>query len=179
MAMEIKRAGKADLAAIATLMARSIRELQRGFLDDRQIAASFDIMGLDSQLIDDGTYFVVTDAAALIGCGGWSRRATLYGGDDAAVRDARLLDPATEPARIRAMYTAPGHARRGVGRLVLATCEAAASAEGFGRAELVATLSGEPLYRACGYTLVEAIVASTRGDAGIPVKRMAKDLGPV
>lgn len=157
-------------------MARAIAELQRGFLSPAAIAASFDIMGIDRQLIADGTYYVVEEAGAPIGCGGWSRRATLYGGSHSAGRDARLLDPATEPARIRAMYTDPAHARRGVGRAILAASEAAARAEGFARATLVATLAGEPLYRACGYRVVGTDEAETRSGPAIPVRRMEKDL---
>src|SRR5690242_17915610 len=95
-------------------MDAAIVELQRGVITPGQIEASRAIMGIDTQLVDDGTYFVVEADGELAGCGGWSRRATLYGGDHTAGRDARLLDPATEPARVRAMYTAPAFARRGV-----------------------------------------------------------------
>lgn len=174
--MRIRIATPTDLPALDALMRRAIAELQRPFLDEAAIRASFDIMGLDRQLVADGTYFAVEEAGALIGCGGWSRRATLYGNDGSAGRDARLLDPATEAARIRAMYTDPAHARRGVGRLVLATCEAAARAEGFTRAELVATLAGEPLYRASGYAVIEETEAPTRSGPAIPVRRMGKAL---
>ena len=128
-----------DLAALTVLMDAAIGELQKPFLNEAEIASSRMIMGLDTQLIDDGTYFVVEQDGALAGCGGWSRRATLYGGDRSPGRDAKLLDPATEPARVRAMYTHPAFTRRGVGRLILSLCEQAASAEGFVRAELMAT----------------------------------------
>ena len=104
---------------LAALMARAIGELQRGFLSPAEIEASRAVMGLDTQLIDDGTYFVVESGGAVAGCGGWSRRATLFGGDHSAGRDAALLDPAKDAARVRAMYTAPEFARRGVGRLIL------------------------------------------------------------
>ncbi len=166
----------ADLDALSALMDRAIGELQRDFIDDTQIAASRAIMGIDRQLIDDGTYFLVTLDGVLAGCGGWSRRATLYGGHDAShLRQPRLLDPATEPARIRAMYTDPACARRGVGRYVIATCEAAARAAGFARAQLMATLSGEPLYRACGYSVMETI-SDASGGAAVPLLRMEKPL---
>ena len=132
-------------------------------------------MGLDRQLIDDRTYFVVEQAGALAGCGGWSRRATLYGGDHSPGRDAALLDPAQDAARVRAMYTHPAFARRGVGRLILTLCEDAARAEGFSRAELVATLAGEPLYAACGYLARERFV-DDRGGVPVPLVRMAKAL---
>src|SRR6185503_2900154 len=111
-------------------MAAAIGELQTGFLTPAQIAASHAIMGLDRQLIADATYFVVEADSQVAGCGGWSRRATLYGGDHSPGRDAALLDPAVDAARVRAMYTRPGFARRGVGRLILTLCEAAARAEG-------------------------------------------------
>jgi GNAT superfamily N-acetyltransferase len=130
---------------------------------------------LDIQLIDDGTYFVVEQDGAIAGCGGWSRRATLYGGDRSPGRDAALLDPAKDAARVRAMYTRPACVRRGVGRLILALCEDAARAEGFVRAELVATLAGEPLYLACGYRAVECFT-DERGGVAVPLVRMGKDL---
>jgi GNAT superfamily N-acetyltransferase len=133
-------------------------------------------MGLDRQLIDDGTYFVVWEGDQIAGCGGWSRRATLFGGDHTEGRDARLLDPAREPARVRAMYTAPAFARRGVGRLVLSLCEQAAAREGFRRTELAATMGGVPLYRACGYVELEPMKTATPSGVLVPMIRMGKDL---
>lgn len=138
-------ATRADLPALADLMDAAIGTLQKGFLDEAEILSSRAIMGLDTQLVDDCTYFVVFCDGALAGCGGWSRRATLYGSDETPGRDAARLDPRTDAARVRAMYTHPDFARRGVGRLVLALCEEAARREGFVRAELMGTLSGEPL----------------------------------
>jgi GNAT superfamily N-acetyltransferase len=132
-------------------------------------------MGLDTQLIDDQTYFVVEVDGEPAGCSGWSRRATLYGGDQSPGRDAALLDPARDAARIRAMYTHPRHTRKGVGRLILALCEEAARAEGFHRAELMSTLAGEPLYRACGYRALERLT-DDRGGVAVPLVRMAKPL---
>jgi GNAT superfamily N-acetyltransferase len=132
-------------------MTAAIDELQKGFLDEAQIRLSHEIMGLDTQLIDDGTYFVVEDDGQVAGCGGWSRRATLYGSDDSAGRDSALLDPSRDAARVRAMYTHPDFARRGIGRLILSLCEAAAAGEGFSRLELMATRSGRPLYAAYGF----------------------------
>src|SRR5436305_942217 len=141
-----------DLPALRALMELAIDRLQIGFLKPEEIIASRAVMGLDTQLVADGTYFLVEDDGRLAGCGGWSRRATLYGGDHStALRDAAVLDPARDAARVRAMYTHPEFARRGIGRLILSLCEAAAAAEGFTRVQLMATLSGEPLYRACGY----------------------------
>jgi GNAT superfamily N-acetyltransferase len=165
-----------DLERLRALMALSIAELQKPFLSAAQIVSSAAIMGLDTQLVDDGTYFVVENADRdLVGCGGWSRRATLYGGNHSPGRDARLLDPQREPARVRAMYTHPSFARQGIGRLILSLCEAAASREGFASVELMATLSGEPLYRASGYTPLETI-HDERGGAAVPLIRMQKRL---
>ncbi|MDB5467739.1 MAG: putative GCN5-related N-acetyltransferase [Phenylobacterium sp.] len=165
-----------DVPALEPLMAASIAELQRGFLSPAQIEASRTIMGLDRQLIADGTYFVVEAEDRIVGCGGWSRRATLYGGDHTPGRDAALLDPATEAARVRAMYTHPGFARRGVGGLILQLCEAAAAAEGFTRLELMATLSGRELYVRHGFEALETIEDS-RGGAPVPLIRMGKPIG--
>jgi GNAT superfamily N-acetyltransferase len=174
-ALTHRPATAADIDALRPLMEAAIAQLQKPFLDANQIDASRMIMGLDTQLIHDGTYFVVEAGGALAGCGGWSRRATLYGGDQSPGRSAALLDPKRDPARVRAMYTHPDHARRGVGRLILSLCEAAARAEGFTRAELMATMAGEPLYRACGYWPAERVV-DDRGGAPVPLLRMKKDL---
>jgi GNAT superfamily N-acetyltransferase len=139
----------ADMPALQRLMTSAIRDLLPQFLSPEKVEASFAVMGVDSQLIEDGTYFILEEDGVMAGCGGWSRRATLFGHNHTAGRDSRLLDPAAEPARVRAMYTAPAFVRRGVGRRILELCEAAARAEGFARAELGATAGGEPLYRAC------------------------------
>jgi GNAT superfamily N-acetyltransferase len=175
VALTHRLASREDIAAMSALMETAIAELLKPFLDAAQIAASRTIMGLDSQLIDDKTYFVVEEGNALAGCGGWSRRATMYGGDRSPGRDAALLDPAKDPARVRAMYTHPACVRRGVGRLILSLCENAARAEGFVRAELVATMAGEPLYRACGYQPTERFV-DDRGGTAVPLVRMSKTL---
>ncbi|HEX7947770.1 MAG TPA: GNAT family N-acetyltransferase [Phenylobacterium sp.] len=169
-------AAAADIPALSAVMDAAIAELQKGFLDPAQIESSRMIMGLDRQLVADRTYFVVEDGGRIAGCGGWSRRATLYGGDHTPGRDAALLDPATEAARVRAMYTHPDFARRGVGRLILELCEAAARAEGFRRLELMATLSGRALYSRCGFVDIEAI-EDDRGGAAVPLVRMGKMIG--
>lgn len=170
-----KLARRTDLDALKALMDTAISELQKPFLDEAQIASSRTIMGLDTQLIDDETYFIVESNGQLAGCGGWSRRATMYGGDQTPGRSAALLDPQKDPARIRAMYTHPDHTRKGVGKLIISLCEEAAKTEGFTKMELVATLSGEPLYRSCGYVPYENIV-DDRGGAGVPLLRMRKSL---
>lgn len=164
-----------DLPALRQLMDAAIEALQRPFLSSAEIAASRLVMGLDSQLVQDRTYFVVEIGGRLAGCGGWSRRATLYGGDHSPGRDAALLDPARDAARVRAMFTHPDFARRGVGRLILDLCEAAACEAGFTRVELVATLAGEPLYAACGYGVIERI-ADKRSQPPVPLVRMGKTL---
>lgn len=166
-----------DVPALTALMDSATAELQRAFLDDSQIASSRAIMGIDTQLIDDRTYFVVELGDDIVGCGGWSRRATLYGGNQTPGRDSQPLDPSVDPARVRAMYTNPAYARRGVGRLILSLCEAAAAAEGFTRLELMSTLSGEPLYTAYGFRPLERLEDST-GGAPVPLVRMEKPVDP-
>jgi GNAT superfamily N-acetyltransferase len=168
-------ARREDVAALRALMDAAISELQKPFLDEGQIAASRTIMGLDTQLIDDGTYVIVEADGDLAGCGGWSRRATLYGGDQSPGRSAALLDPSKDAARIRAMYTHPRHVRKGVGRLILSLCEEAARSEGFKKVELMATMAGVPLYLASGYEPHERIV-DDRGGSGVPLLRMSKPL---
>src|SRR4051794_36609330 len=165
-----------DLPALRAVMDAAIVGLQRLFLDEAQIEASKAVMGVDIQLIDDGTYFVVESRGETAGCGGWSRRATPYGGSHSAGRDDRLLDPRTEAAFVRAMYTSPSYARRGVGRLILSLCELAAAAEGFKQLQLVSTLAGEPFYAAYGFRPVERLEDGTNGLGGVPVPaiRMSK-----
>ena len=174
-ALQARLARVEDLAALNALMELAIGELLKPFLTAPEIASSRAIMGLDTQLVRDGTYFVVEENGILAGCGGWSRRATMYGGDVSPGRDPALLDPAKDAARVRAMYTRPAFVRRGVGRMILSCCEEAARAEGFTRAELVATMAGLPLYRACGYQAVERF-ADDRGGAPVPLARMTKTL---
>lgn len=173
MTMSIRLATGDDVAVLVPLITAAIEELQKGFLDDRQIQSSKAIMGIDRQLIEDGTYFVVDVDGVVAGCGGWSRRATLYGGDHSAGRDATLLDPATDPARVRAMYTHPGYTRRGIGRRVLEACESAAAAEGFLTLELMSTRSGRPLYEAYGFQPVEDLEDAS-GGTPVPLTRMRK-----
>jgi GNAT superfamily N-acetyltransferase len=172
-------AAMTDLPELKALMEVSIRKLVGVYLDPARLEASFEIMGVDTQLVEDGTYFVVECEGRIAGCGGWSRRATLFGGDHSAGRDTRLLDPATEPARVRAMYTHPDFARRGIGRLVLSLCETAAAREGFRSLGLVATVAGEPLYLACGFSIVERIDVPTSKSVTVPCARMAKPVMPV
>jgi GNAT superfamily N-acetyltransferase len=176
-ALTSRLATREDIPALVPLTQAAIEELQKGFLNDAQIRSSHAIMGLDQQLIDDGTYFAVEIDGRLAGCGGWSRRATLYGGDHSAGRDSALLDPARDPAKVRAMYTHPSFIRRGVGRLILSLCEQAAAAEGFSRLELMSTRSGQPLYTAAGFEPLEDVVDAA-GGVPLPLVRMGKTITP-
>ena len=174
--LTIRVATSADLPAMKTVMDLSISRLQDSFLSPTQVEASHAIMGIDTQLVRDGTYFVVTCDGVVAGCGGWSFRATLFGGDHTTdQRDPARLDPATDAARVRAMYTHPDFTRRGVGKLILATCEASAKDAGFSRAEMMATLAGQPLYEACGYQIIEPTEAVV-GEITIPLLKMGKAL---
>lgn len=175
--MSHRRATRDDVESLRELADQSIGELQRGFLTPAQIDASRAIMGVDTQLIDDGTYFIIEIDGRLAGCGGWSRRATLYGGDQTPGRDAALLEPGRDAAKIRAMYTSPAFARRGVGREILALCENDARTEGFDTLELMATLSGRPLYESCGFVPVEELL-DDRGGTPVPLVRMTRPIKP-
>ena len=154
-------------------MDAAIGELQRPFLTDEQVESSRAIMGIDTQLVDDGTYYVVEIDGQIAGCGGWSRRATLYGHDSSGGRDPRVLDPSTDAARVRAMYTDPAFVRQGVGWRILEECERAAAAEGFTRLQLAGTLAGAPLYEAYGFVEVGR-VEDASGGAPVPILRMEK-----
>jgi len=141
-----------DAPAISALMRASVLDLFPHFYDERQTAsAAVHIAHLDMRLIEDGTYFVHEAGSEIVACGGWSRRDKLYTGSGARGDDDRLLDPAIEPARVRAMFVRGNWTRRGIGRAILESCERAARAEGFSRLVLGATLPGEPLYRAFGF----------------------------
>lgn len=176
MMIAIRLATEADLPVLRTIMDDAIAQLQAAFLSPREVESSRALMGLDRQLVADQTYFIAELGGEAAGCGGWSKRATLYGSDaSAGLREPRLLDPGHEAARIRAMYTSPQFTRRGVGRAILEHCENAAREAGFARAELMATLAGEPLYRITGYQLIEEI-RDDRGGVPVPMKRMGKAL---
>ena len=158
MAPCLRVATAADAPAIQQLMHDSARELFPHFYDEHQTASGIvHIAHLDMALVEDGTYYVHEDAGEIVACGGWSRRNKLYAGARESEDDGRLLDPATEPARVRAMFVRGDHTRRGLGRAIIDACEEAARAEGFRTLALMATLPGEPLYRACGFAEVERV----------------------
>jgi N-acetylglutamate synthase-like GNAT family acetyltransferase len=155
----IRAAKASEIPAISVLIASSARGLSRDDYTDEQIeAAVSSIYGIDTELINDGTYFVAEADGEIIGCGGWSRRRTLFGGDQAASREPGLLDLTQDAAKIRAFFVHPNWARRGVGRSLLERCEHEAQDGGFGALELMSTLPGLGFYRAMGYEAVEPIL---------------------
>jgi GNAT superfamily N-acetyltransferase len=169
----LRLATEADIPALEALIARSGIGLSKGFYTDEQAAAvTRHVFGVDSQLVRDGTYFVVERDGRPVACGGWSRRATLFGADRMKQADDPLLDPATEPARIRAFFVDPGMARQGLGTLLIRHCEAQAARAGFTALEMAATMPGVPLYRAAGYETVETFSIDLPGPVSVPLARM-------
>ena len=169
-----------DIPAIVELMGASIAGNMRSFLSAREVAAARESMGVDHSLITDGTYFVVETIqhgeSIMVGCGGWGRRKTLYGGDHTAGRDDSLSDPETDAARIRAMYTHPDWTRRGIGTLLLELGEGAARNAGFQTIELGSTIPGEPLYLARGYREVSRETLTAENGADNVIIKMVKVL---
>ena len=173
----IRLAQASEKAALDALIARSGIGLADGFYTpDEAAAVTREVFGVDSALVADGTYFAVEEAGVVVACGGWSRRATDFGGDQNKHGNDRLLDPATEAARIRAFFVEPAMARRGLGSLLLRYCEQAAAQAGFRTLELVSTLPGEPLYVAHGFRAVEPVVLTLSGGVVIRFTRMRKVL---
>jgi predicted N-acetyltransferase YhbS len=172
---QLRPATEEDIPALERLIPLSVRSLQAEYYSPAQMEAALGpVFGVDRQIILDGTYFVTVHENQIVGCGGWSRRKAMFGGDRNRAGEDALLDPAHEPARIRAFFVHPAWARRGIGRGILAACETALLAAGFQRAELVATLAGEPLYAAFGYAVVERYEVPMAGGLTLPVVRMAK-----
>jgi len=163
-----------DIPEIKKLMEVSINDLLGPLLTPEQLEASFDSMGLDDQLIRDGTYFMIFNEDAFVGCGGWSNRETLFGGNHTPNRDDNFLDPAKDSARIRAMYTHPDWTRQGIGSLVIHLGENAAKKLGFKKCELMATQSGKLLYETQGYEPIEDILYKTDTGKTVPMIRMEK-----
>lgn len=179
MTWHLRPATMSDRAAIEVLIARSIRGLGATDYEPQTIEAALrGAFGLDTQLIADGTYFAVQDAGVLLGCGGWSYRRTLFGGDARDGRDAGVLDPLTDAARIRAFFVDPAAARRGIGSALLERCEREARAAGFRRAELMATLPGVRLYQARGYIAQPTVLHPLGAQRSIAFVPMSKSFDP-
>jgi GNAT superfamily N-acetyltransferase len=171
----LRQARREDVATIQSLIERSVRQLGAGWYTSDQIASALRFMfGVDTQLIDDGTYYVAQRAEHIVAAGGWSGRRTLFGGDQWKHGADAPLDPATEAARIRAFFVDPGSARRGLGRLLFERCLADASNAGFQRLELMATLPGEPLYRAVGFAPNERVELALPDGVQVPLVRMSR-----
>jgi GNAT superfamily N-acetyltransferase len=174
----VRAAVHADIPAMEALIRRSGIDLSAGFYTPEQARAVTDhVFGVDTQLVQDQTYFVVEDDGAMVACGGWSKRRTLFGADRMKQEADPLLDPATDPARIRAFFVDPAAARRGYGRLLLTYCTEAAAAGGFATLELAATLPGVPLYLACGFVQTEFFHVDLPGPVQVSLVRMRKDIG--
>jgi GNAT superfamily N-acetyltransferase len=176
----LRPATPADVPPLRGLIEQSVRGLSDGYYTPAQVESALRyVFGPDTQLIADGTYYVVeTDTGGLVAAGGWSRRQTLYGGDQMKSADDPLLDPATQPARIRAFFVHPTWARRGLGRRLFDRCAADAAAAGFRSLELMATLPGEPLYRALGFVPRERVERVLPDGQTLPVVRMTRELLP-
>jgi GNAT superfamily N-acetyltransferase len=173
----IRKANLNDHQAIQYLIVDSARNLSRGDYSEQQIEAALSsVFGVDTDLILDGTYFVADCSGILVGCGGWSKRRTLFGGDHFASRDSSELDPNLEAAKIRAFFVHPAYARKGIGRGILEACENEARAYGFRSLELMATLPGLKLYRACGYEGDEQVEYEIGGGVRIAFVPMRKEL---
>ena len=180
----VRRALVDDVDAIDRIIGESAEQLGKNFYTALQRSAAIEhVFGSDRTLIEDGTYLIIENDDELLGCGGWSRRATLFGGDRFADRNPRLLDPAHDAARIRAFFVSPRHARRGVASWLLAECESAARTEGFRALELMATLPGVPFYAAQGFVQTADINLELGPEVGpekagvlVPFVAMRKDL---
>ena len=176
----IRTARPDDVPALENLLQRSVRGLSEGYYTRRQIESALRyVFGVDTQLIADGTYFVAeldSGERRIVGCGGWSKRRTLFGGDQMKSGEDDLLDPATESARIRAFFIDPNFARRGIGRSLIEACERSARAAGFRRFELGATLPGAPMYAAVGYTAISRIDHAMPDGVILPIVRMQKQI---
>jgi GNAT superfamily N-acetyltransferase len=182
MNVRIRKAVAADVPRLREIIEASVRGLQANDYSPAQIdGALASVYGVDSQLITDGTYFAAEDFSeaepTIVACGGWSKRKTLYGGDQYAARQDSLLDPSRDAAKIRAFFVHPHHARQGTGSLILEACELAATAAGFTRLEMGATLSGVAFYRAKGYVEVETQAVTLNNGETLAIVKMTKELG--
>jgi GNAT superfamily N-acetyltransferase len=182
MKISVRPAAGTDVPWLRELIEASVRGLQADDYSPAQIEGALaSVYGVDSQLIADGTYFVAevvepNPSPMIVGCGGWSKRRTLYGGDQFVAREDSLLDPSHDAAKIRAFFVDPRWARRGIGGMILEACEAAAKKAGFTRLEMGATLSGVPFYRAKGYSEIENQTVSLGNGEALAIVKMAKTL---
>jgi GNAT superfamily N-acetyltransferase len=178
MNFSIRKAVPEDVPTLRVLIDASVRGLQAADYSPTQIESALaTVYGVDSQLIADGTYFVVqSEGGEIVACGGWSKRRTLYGGDRWTGREDTMLDPQKDAAKIRAFFVHPDWVRRGIGTMLLDACERAASSEGFCRFEMGATLSGVPLYVARGYVSLENLAVPLANGESLPIVRMEKRL---
>jgi len=179
-AFEIRRADSADIPQLRKLIELSVRRLQKNDYSSAQIEGALGhALGLDTQLVEDGTYFVATPVAEperIVASGGWSYRRTLFGSDHAPNRELTLLDPSTEPAKIRAIFVHPHWSRRGLGTLILKHCEDSAYAAGFRRLEMGSTLTGVPLYSLRGYLPQKRVEVALPNGETLPIVHMTKTL---
>jgi GNAT superfamily N-acetyltransferase len=181
---QVRLATQGDIPTLHALIESSVRVLQANDYTPAQIEGALGtVLGLDTQLVADQTYFVAETATSsgakiIVACGGWSKRKTLFGSDHAAVREPEFLNPATDAAKIRAIFVHPDWTRRGLGTLLLETCEKAAKSAGFIRFEMGSTLTGVPLYKLRGYQVIEPIAVPLRNGEALPVIRMAKSATP-
>lgn len=179
MKWKLRLACLEDVPVLEELIPLSVFVLQAPYYSAAQMeAACGAVFGVDRQLIADGTYFVAEAAGRIVGCGGWSKRKSLFGGDAARSAEDSQLNATTDPARVRAFFIHPEWARQGIGRAILEASESAIASAGFSRIELVATLAGEPLYRVCGYEEAERYEVSMSGGLTLPVVRMTKCIAP-
>ena len=173
----IRLAATADIPALQELIAASVRGLSEGYYSPKQIESSIKyIFGIDTQLLADGTYYVIEADNTIVACGGWSKRKTLYGGDQHKSVADPLLDPKTDAARIRAFFVDPAWVRQGIGKMMINHCETEAMKNGFTAMELGATLPGEPLYKAMGYSNISNINADMPDGETLEVIKMSKKL---
>ena len=178
-AWPLRLAREADVPALEVLIPLSVRALQARYYSEEQMEAALGrIFGVDRQLIRDGTYFVVEQDGGILGCGGWSRRRSLYGGDSGRESEDGMLDPQRDAARMRAFFVHPAWARQGIGRSIMAVCERAIFESGFRTVDIVATLAGEPLYASFGYAVAERYDIEMVGGLKLPVVGMTKSIEP-
>ncbi len=167
-----------EIPQLNALIVESARVLSRGFYTEQETASAIQyVFGVDTALVQDGSYFTARLDGELAGCGGWSRRRTLYGGDQRPMGADEFLDPAHDAARIRAFFIAPNAARRGVGKAIFIACKAAAAAQGFTRLELMATLPGVPFYQVLGFEKIEDVVDVLPDGVTLRFERMRMPIG--